>query len=144
MPSDILNENQRRHYHVLLSMLSQSTGRVEMLAAAPPSGDSAFAHYDHDLPPNFAARIAPHVRALREALSRLARHLHIEPKHVSLRNSVRAILVTEIVRIEDSLATGLRGYGQVDSRVREQLDPMLQELMRELHAMKGILEERHH
>jgi hypothetical protein len=143
MPSDILNENQRRHYQVLLSMLSQSAGRVELLAASPPASESAFARYDHDLPPNFAARIAPHLRALREVLSRLARQLHIEPKRVSLRNSVRALLVTEIVRIEDSLATGLRGYGQVDSRVREQLDPLLQELMRELHAMKAVLEERH-
>jgi hypothetical protein len=140
MTSDILNENQRRHYHILLSMLAQSAAKLEALAAARPSADTTFVSYTNDVPDDFLPRIEPHLRALRETLLRLASELRIEPKKISRRNSIRAILVTEIVRLEDSMARGLRGYGEVDSRVRDTLDPMLDALARELQAIRRILE----
>ncbi len=140
MTSDILNEHQRRHYHVLLSMLAQSASRVEALSTPRSSDDSALIEYRNDLPNEFAARIAPHLRSLRDMLARLATELDIAPKQISRRNSVRAILVSEIVRIEDSMAGGLRGYGEVDSRVRERLDPMLDQMVGQLRAIRRVLE----
>jgi hypothetical protein len=140
MTSDILNANQRRHYHVLLTMLAQSAGRLAEIASPRHTGDSPFLTYDNDLPADFAARIAPHLDALRATLDSLAQRLDMRSKRVSRRNAVRAILVTDIVRLEDSMARGLRGYGQVDNRVRDVLDPMLQALVAELQAMRRILE----
>ena len=139
---DILNENQRRHFSVLLTMLAQSTFRVEDLAMARTSAESAVVEFIEDLPDGFEKRIEPHVRSLREALTRLAGELEIQPKRQSRRNSIRALLVTEIVRLEDSMARGLRGYGTVDPRVQEVVDPKLNVLIRELQAIRRILEER--
>jgi hypothetical protein len=139
---DILNENQRRHFSVLLTMLAQSTSRVEDLAVARTSAESAVVEFIEDLPDGFAQHIEPHVRSLREALARLARELGIQPKRQSRRNSIRALLVTEIVRLEDSMARGLRGYGTVDPRVQEVVDPKLQVLIRELQSIRRVLEER--
>ena len=142
MSSDMLNENQRRHYYVLLSMLAQSMARLEAIASSRPPGDAAFVTYDDDLPDDFLERIEPHIRTVHEMLGRLAQTLNVEPKRISRRNSVRAVLVTEIVRIEDSLSGGLRGYGEVDPRVRGVLDPMLQGVIRELQKVRGVLEGR--
>ena len=142
MSSDMLNDNQRRHYFVLLSMLAQSMARLETLAAPRPSSGPSLVVYDDDLPSDFLERSEPHVRAVHQLLGQLAETLRVQPKRVSRRNSVRAVLVTEIVRIEDSLSKGLRGYGEVDPRVHSELDPMLQNVITELQRIRGALESR--
>jgi hypothetical protein len=140
--TDVLNENQRRHFSVLLTMLAQSTARVEALAAESPPVESALVESVDDLPVGFGRRIEPHVRSLRAAITSLASQLEIQPKRQSRRNSIRALLVTEIVRLEDSMARGLRGYGNVDPRVQELVDPKLKVLIQELQAIRGVLEDR--
>ena len=134
-PHTLLNGPQRRHFEVLLAMLQDTLAKVERLAseAAPEAGGLVV--YKEDLPPGFAASIEPMVTELRRLIARLSADLGLRRRAVSRTRSIRALLTAEMVRIEDSTADKLRGYGPIDPRVSTAVDPVL----RELHALLGSI-----
>jgi len=52
---------------------------------------------------------------------------------------VRALLHTETVRLQDSLSRGLKGYGALDPRAPDVIDPALRELIALLGTMLQAL-----
>jgi hypothetical protein len=134
----VLNAHQRRHFEVVLGMLEATIGRIEQLAEAGPS-KSMLTIDENDLPPDFATDAAPHLTAVRDKIATLAAELQLQPRRVSRRRAMRALLTAEVVRLQDSSAAQLRGYGAVDPRFAERVAPALADIIDRLGAVSSQL-----
>ncbi|HMI56502.1 MAG TPA: hypothetical protein VK511_00500, partial [Gemmatimonadaceae bacterium] len=72
---------------------------------------------------------------IRSEIADLARVLEIKPQHRSQTRTIRALLTAELVRLDDSYANRLRGYGAVDPRAKNALDPALDRIRSGLTAL---------
>lgn len=134
LPHDrpLLNEHQRRHFEVLLAGLEDSLGAiVDLVARTDHVAPTGLTRYEADLPPGFGDAIHPVLTELRAGTTRLAAELGLRGQSRSTAQSIRAIVVAEMVRLEDSTSAQLRGYGAVDPRVEDVIEPEL----RALHAL---------
>lgn len=143
MPQDsthpLLNEHQRRHFEVLLAGLEESLTFVEDLVARNDRADSTgLTRYESDLPPGLANSIRPVLTELRTRTTRLAAELALRGQTRSIARSIGAIVVGEMVRLEDSTSAQLRGYGAVDPRVTNVIEPELSAL----HALLATIHRR--
>jgi hypothetical protein len=111
----VLNENQRRHFEVLLSMLEESLQRIETLSSSL-SMNGRMSIVKDDLPSTFILEAEPLIASIRARIGRLAAVLELTPRTVSKRRTISALLTAAIIRIEDSSPEQLRGYGTVDPR----------------------------
>jgi len=142
LPQDhpLLNEHQRRHFEVLLAGLENSLAAIEDLAARTDHIETAgLTRYESDLPPDFGDAIRPFLTELRTRTTRLAARLGLRGQSRSVAQSIRAMLVAEMVRLEDSTSAQLRGYGAVDPRVKDVIEPELHALHTLLASIKGRL-----
>jgi hypothetical protein len=121
----VLNVPQQRHFEVFLSMLQDTIDEIEHLARPGSTRADSLVSYDDDLPSPFLARMQPLVTDLRREISRLAELLDIHVRRRSRIRRLRALLTAELVRTDDSYSGKLRGYGKVDPRAGERIDPML-------------------
>ena len=137
--ASVLNENQRRHFEVLLSMLEDSLVHVEELCDVSRPSDTILTVVDNDLPPRAADLARPVVRGIREQIARLASDLQLPPRRVSRRRTIRALLTSEIIRIDDSAPDQLRGYGSVDPRYADAVAPQLREIRSALVQLTELL-----
>ncbi|MGH7671017.1 MAG: hypothetical protein ACRENQ_16155 [Gemmatimonadaceae bacterium] len=137
-PHPILNENQRRHFSVLLVSLDESLARIEQLSDRDRRVWGALTAYTDDLPRRFSAAADPLIADLRGRIVELAALLGTEPRRMSRTRSIRALVTSATIRLEDSRARGLRGYGTVDPTVHEQLDPMLDDLIERFRAISRL------
>ena len=53
-------------------------------------------------------------------------------------------IILKAIRLEDSLSSQLRGYGEVDPMVERYLDPALKEMARVLNTLASALEHSSH
>jgi hypothetical protein len=130
-----LNANQRRHYGILFAGLEATLAKVETAVVAPPSPLIATA----DLPPSFREGAQPILSRVRQELRRLVQGLGIETHPISQRQTCRALLASEISRVEESYSSHLRGYGPIDASVSETLDPLLREVRADLGHLVALL-----
>lgn len=139
-PESVLNEHQHRHFEVLLAMFHDTLAEIEQLAApAPAAGPDGLTVFENDLPAGFADAIRPELQAMRAIAARLATQLQLRPRVISRTRAIQARLTSEMVRLEDSTAAKLGGYGAVDQRVEREVDPVLRELHAHLHAVSRRL-----
>ncbi len=138
-----LNANQRRHYEVLFARFEESLSRIESLMTDGGRPEHTLSVTEDDLPPAFRETAAPLLDQLRHEIVRLSILLELRPRRVSRRRIISAILTAEAVRFEDSLASQMRGYGQVDSTVEQHLDPRLEDIARTLEALASSLKATH-
>jgi hypothetical protein len=137
---DLLNEPQRRRFHVFLELLEKSLNEVERLASwASVSPSGSLIVYRSDAPPDFLSRSAPVIQRLREDASALAETLEIVPTPRSQMNAIRAILTAEFVRVDDTFSSKLVGYGPVSSRLRIEVDPQLASIRAHLKMLLANL-----
>src|SRR5476649_2317948 len=129
-----LNANQRRHYGILIAGLEATLEKIEAAVTGTP-GAPGLARVVADLPPAFQATAPAILTRVRHALQRIARGLALETSPVSQRQVCRALLTSEINRLEESYSTHLRGYGTVDDSVGTVLDPMLREVRADLGGL---------
>lgn len=134
-----LNANQRRHFEVLFARLEESLSRIESLMLDHELPDSLMSITENDLPAAFRKTAPPLIEQLRREIGQLSGILDLRPRRVSRRRTISAILTAEAVRFEDSLASQMRGYGQVDSSMVEHLDPRLADIARVLNALASSL-----
>jgi hypothetical protein len=135
-PGDItLNENQRRHLSVVLTLLEEALVEIEDTAASAGTPRGALTEYADDLPPGFAERAAPRIASLRRSIAEMVEGLGLTAGVISRRGIVRAITSAEAVRIEDSTARQLRGFGTVDPRFDATIQPLLDAMHAELKAI---------
>ena len=119
-------------------MLEDTLMEVEHVSGPLSTSFDRLTAYENDLPPTFADAARPYLTAVRERITRLTAELGLRSRTVSRARSIRALLIAEIVRLEDSTAEKLRGYGAVNPQVARELDPVLHEL-RELLASLAAL-----
>ena len=135
----LLNEHQRRHFEVLLAGLEDSLDAIEDLVARTGHVEPAgLTRYESDLPPGFVGAIRPVLTELRAQTTRLATELQLRGQTRSVARSIRAILVAEMVRLEDSTSAQLRGYGTVEPRVKDVIEPQLDAL----HSLLASMHQR--
>jgi hypothetical protein len=134
-PHPVLNENQRRHFSVLLVSLDEALARIEQLAESARRSWGPLTEYTDDLPPRFRAEIEPLLADLRDRVVRLSAALGTDARQMSRARSIRAMVTSATIRLEDSRARGLRGYGAVDPSVHAELDPVLDDLMERFRAI---------
>jgi len=130
----VLTEGQRRHFTVLLAVLEETLHDVEAIAAGR-SRSGKLVRAEHDLPPGFAEAMRPYTARIRERIRALADGLDVESRRLSDARRTQALLLTSVVRLEDSTADKLRAYGEVDPRVARVIGP----LIADLHAAFGSL-----
>jgi hypothetical protein len=133
-----LNANQRRHYGILVSGLETTLAKIEA-ALAPATAPAGLAVVASDLPRSFRDGAHPLLARVRASLRHVARGLALEVHPVSQRQTCRALLRSEINRIEESYSTHLRGYGAVDDSVSTVLDPMLRDVRADLGELIALL-----
>jgi dGTP triphosphohydrolase len=124
----VLNENQRRHFEVVLSMLEDAVARVEALCNPELATNGVLTVVEDDLPHGAARRAQPLIESIRAQIARLASDLQLAPRRVSRRRVVQALLTSEVIRIDDSTPSQLRGYGVVDARFDAVVAPRLGEI----------------
>ena len=129
-PGPRLNESQRRHFEVVLAKLENTLDEVDRLAhpeiqAQRPS----LTFLADDLPPDFASRTAAVSNTVRGRIADLAAQLGLAPQRASRLRTVRALLHAETVCLQDSLSRALKGYGALDPRAPEVIDPAIHELI---------------
>ena len=137
-PHPVLNENQRRHFSVLLVGLDEALARIEQLADRDRRAWGPLTDYADDLPERFATEAAPLIADLRARIVHLSELLGTEGRQMSRSRSIRAMVTSSTIRLEDSRARGLRGYGAVDPTVHEQLDPVLDDLIQRFRAISRL------
>lgn len=140
-PHPVLNENQRRHFAVLLVGLDDALHRIELLGDPTHRIAGPLTHHTDDLPSRFDERVRPFIRDLRERIIRLAASLGTGSREHSRARSIRALVTSAVIRLEDSRARGLRGYGAVDASVAKELDPVIDDLMQRFRAISHLLAE---
>lgn len=143
--SPVLNDNQRRHFEVLLSMLEDSLARIDELCSEP-STNRTLTIVNDDLPPKFAVDAEPLMTSIRARVVQLAAALNLSPRSLSKRRAIATLLTAEVIRIEDSAPERLRGYGSVDPRFADEIAPQLREIREELARLSSMLRsaEGHH
>jgi hypothetical protein len=134
----VLNENQRRHFEVLLSMLEESLQRIETLSSSL-SMNGGMSIVKDDLPSTFILEAEPLIASIRARIGRLAAVLELTPRTVSKRRTISALLTAAIIRIEDSSPEQLRGYGTVDPRFALDVAPRLREIRKALALLGSLL-----
>ncbi len=137
-PHPVLNENQRRHFSVLLVSLDEALARIEQLSDRGHRAWGPLTDYTDDLPSRFADEAESLIADLRARIVHLSALLGTEPRRMSRLRSIRAMVTSATIRLEDSRARGLRGYGSVDPSVHEQLDPVLDDLIERFRAISRL------
>jgi hypothetical protein len=137
-----LNANQRRHYGILIAGLEATLAKVE--AALTVTAEArGLTRVVSDLPPAFQTGAPPILARVRAALQHVTQGLALEIHPVSQRQTCRALLTSEINRLEESYSTQLRGYGAVDASVGTTLDPLLREVRADLGSLVAMLAKPH-
>ncbi len=134
-----LNDPQRLHFEVILASLEKALSRIEQISMGTEHADCRLTRMDEDLPANFQARAAPLVEQLRAQVASLSTAMGLRERHASSVRTLRAVVTSQLVKIEDSSSSRLRGYGAVDPLVEARLDPALHALQGDLHALLDLL-----
>ena len=141
MNSAALNAHQRRHIEVVLSMLEAEMNEVERIALGGRTGPDTLTQVDHDLPADFAERMPPHVDAIRARVRELTHALSLSARRAPNRRTIHATLTAAIIRLDDSSAAELRGYGRVEPRYATEVWPVLSDIRASLMAIDQLLAE---
>ena len=129
-PGPRLNASQRRHFEVVLAKLENTLDEVDRLARPEIQAQRpSLTFLADDLPPDFASRTAAVSNTVRGRIADLAAQLGLAPQRASRLRTVRALLHAETVCLQDSLSRALKGYGALDPRAPEVIDPALRELI---------------
>ncbi|MGH7603316.1 MAG: hypothetical protein ACRENK_04870 [Gemmatimonadaceae bacterium] len=119
-------------------MLERALGEVlalantEVRSGDAGTSDEGLVIYDADLPADLRERVAPAIQSIRREIASLAHGLGIEPQHRSRRRKAKAILTAEMLRLDDSYARKLRGYGEVSPQAATEIDPILDKMRTDL------------
>lgn len=138
----ILNANQKRHFEVFLAHLEDLLLRVETLLVPSLGGARTLSVIENDVTEDFRENAAPVLRALHQRIDELARELSLQPRRVSASRVISATLSAAAIRVEDSMSSQLRGYGEVHASVSKQLDPVLDNMAQTLNGLSAVLRRR--
>ncbi len=136
----VVTEGQRRHFAVLAVLLEEMLGELEEFAAGAEAPGRLVTR-QHDLPPGFGELLAPAATRVRDRLARLAAILELESRERSDARLAYALLLTNVVRIEDATSAKISGYGEVHESVARVVDPLLGDIHHDLSALAARLRD---
>ena len=134
-----LNDPQRLHFEVILASLEKALARLEQIAQGTAAAGCRLTPMDDDLPGAFWEDAAPLVERVRARIAALTGAMALKERHSSSKRLARAMLTSQIVKLEDSSSSRLRGYGAVDPVVEQRLDPLLTQLQMDLHDILDLM-----
>lgn len=137
--SALFNKPQRNHFAVLLAMMEDSLADIERLATGDSEPARELTRWADDLPPGIVEPLRTRLALLRQKIRAIGKRLGIEPRDASRKRAIRAIVTAELLRIEDSYAAMLRGYGTVNPAAASVVDPTMDELHAEFTAIARLL-----
>lgn len=135
----VLNANQRRHFEVIFAGLDASLERILDLVEGRASG-ALLRPVTGDLPQGFANAARDTTARVRAMIADVARDAELAARPTSRQQTCRATLTSEIVRLDESSAAQLRGYGAVDPSMADHLDPVVRDIRRELASLRALLD----
>jgi hypothetical protein len=135
----VLNANQRRHFEVIFAGLDASLERILDLVDGRASG-ALLRPVTGDLPNGFADAARDAAVRVRAMIAGVASDAELAARPVSRQQTCRATLTSEIVRLDESGAAQLRGYGAVDPSMAEHLDPVVRSIRDELASLRALLD----
>ncbi|HEV8149962.1 MAG TPA: hypothetical protein VGP61_07225 [Gemmatimonadales bacterium] len=137
----LLNEHQRRHLGITLGQMQQLLHEIAALLHTPAPQDGLVTEAD-DIPPEFARRAPQAIARLDAGIAALAERFALPRRERSRFRWARAVLGISIDNLEDSRASKLRAYGEVNPELAAALDPELHALQSQLRALLFLLESR--
>jgi hypothetical protein len=138
----VLNANQRRHFEVLFARFEDTLVEIDWLLTHQANDARTLTLYHDDLPRTFRKKAPAAIRHLREMIGTLSTTLDLRPRTQSRRRAIAALLTSQAVRIEDSLAPQMRGYGEIDVSASQRLDPQLRTMITQLGQLTTYLAAR--
>jgi hypothetical protein len=127
--ADLLNEQQRRHLSVSLARVEQALHRVsELSGVLPPPAETLLVGEARDLPLEFGETIGGSLAEVAATLANLVATFGLSSGRASRVRTVRALVISSVVLVEDMYSRKLGGYGAVHPELAEQLDPLLHRL----------------
>jgi hypothetical protein len=133
--SIVLNANQRRHFEVLFARLEDALVRVETLLGPATGPAPVLSIIDNDLANSFRDYATPILDELRAQVAQLATVLALQPRRLSRSRVIAVTLNSEAIRVQESVSSHLRGYGDVHPSVTQHLDPILTNIAQTLNAL---------
>lgn len=137
----LLNANQRRHFEVLFSMMEDALTRVETRVGPGGVSRNALNSYQDDVPHGIERAVFEEVAELRRDIAAIAESFALAPSVRSRRQALQALLVAEIVRLDDSFSNRLGGYGPVHPLLQSTLDPTLLRMRTHFETVLRVLKQ---
>ena len=132
----LLNDAQRRHLEVVFAMIERGIEDLERLAAETTDEEAHLRLVSADMPVGTVPAFQRSFARVRQTIAGAAKDLGLHQRHESRRRWAQAVLLAMIIRLEDTYAGKLRGYGEVSRGLPDILDPAVD-------AVKQALEEAH-
>lgn len=136
-----LSEPQRRHLEVVLGTLERLLDLIDGMAQSPRRRSTSVLAVDvADVPSKTFAALEPHLQAARAQVRHLTTNLSLRPQHRSTRQRLHALLIEEMVRLDERADRMLSGFGEMHPGVPSLLDPSLGAIREALAAMQRLVD----
>jgi len=131
-----LTEGQRRHLTASLLQVEQAMRRITELTQASLPGDSRLlARKGGEPSAGLSDALRGPLDGVAATLAELVGTFGLAPFPTSHLRTVRALIVSSLVIIEDTVSAKLRGYGPLHPGLPVRLDPLLARLHEQLVEM---------
>jgi hypothetical protein len=137
----VLNPSQRAHLSVVAGGIEETIAEIEHLLDPDIDRGSVLTHFEDDLPIGFAERARSILDEIRVDVASFADRFSLDERRFSRAGSVMAHCSAQIVRIEESGAKSLRGYGAVAPGLDTVLTPWLESLRTKFAAIRFLLRD---
>jgi hypothetical protein len=135
----LLNESQRAHLSVLAAGIEETLSDIERFVDPHLDADAVMTHHVSDLPSGFVERVRPILADLRGRVATFAERFSLDARSFSRSSSIGAHISAQIVRLDESGVTQLRGYGAVAHELDAILAPELEGFREQFAEIGGLL-----
>lgn len=132
-----LTPSQRRRLVVALGRAEAAL--VAVARGSEPGPQLRLANEAMDLPEGFPGPVRELVDRLTAEVRALGEGLGLAPLESSRRRHLLSLCTTSAIGLEESGARSLRGYGAVDPKVAELVDPVLARIEEGLYVVAAAL-----
>jgi hypothetical protein len=133
-----LGDNHRRALTVLLAGVEEACAELGVLLKRAPG---RLVHVEDDLTSAQRQRLGELSDRLRCELSSVSEGILLDPVSKSRRRSIVALLTAQLIYLEETAASGMKGYGRLADDARQQISRELKRLMATLEEMISVVQQ---
>lgn len=138
MTTSQLNEHQKRRVEVALFLLDRDLDEIVRLLTVE-STEGTLYHVDRDVDDGARAQLLAGAKEIKGTITKLKARFELEPHVRSEGSAIAALLASLWVRIHDARPRNLAGFGDVNPKLYETLEPDLMRIIQVLRRMEGRL-----